>query len=75
MLKLLAQILVFGIACAAAYQSFDALRSAYMGTQPNASAPNKNPKSLKTRTVGVVWGIMSMGIALTAFFFLFFGRH
>jgi hypothetical protein len=75
MLKLLAQIFVFGMACAMAYQSFDAFRSAYMGTQPNASAPDKNPKSLKTRTAGVVWGIMSMVIALTAFFFLFFGPH
>jgi hypothetical protein len=46
-----------------------------MGTQPNASAPDKNPKSLKTRTAGVVWGIMSMVVALIAFFFLFFGRH
>jgi hypothetical protein len=75
MMRLLAQIFVFGMACAMAYQSYDSLRSAYMGTQPNASAPDKNPKSLKTRAAGVVWGIMSMAIALTAFFFLFFGRH
>jgi hypothetical protein len=73
--KILAQIFVFGMACAAAYQSYDAFRSAYMGTQPNASAPNENPKALKTRAAGLVWGIMSMAISLIAFGFLFFGKH
>jgi hypothetical protein len=73
--KILAQIFVFGMACAAAYQSYDAFRSAYMGTQPNGSAPNKNPKALKTRAAGLVWGIMSMAISSMAFGFLFFGKH
>jgi hypothetical protein len=73
--KILAQIFVFGIAGAAAYQSYDALRSAYMGTQPNGSAPNKNPKALKTRAAGLVWGIMSMAASLSAFGFLFFGQY
>jgi hypothetical protein len=73
--KTLAQIFVFGVACAMAYQSYDSLRSAYLGTQPNASAPDKNPKALKTRAAGLVWGIMSMALSLSAFGFLFFGKH
>ena len=74
-MKTLAQLFVFGMACAMAYQSYDSLRSAYLGTQPNASAPDKNPKALKTRAAGLVWGIMSMAISLIAFGFLFFGKH
>ena len=74
-MKTLAQIFVFGMACAMAYQSYDSLRSAYLGTQPNASAPDKNPKALKTRAAGLVWGIMSMAISLIAFGFLFFGKY
>ena len=62
------------MACAMAYQSYDALRYVYMG-QPNASAPDKNPKALKTRAAAIVWGIMSMAISLMAFGLLFFGKH
>ena len=74
-MKTLAQIFLFGMACAMAYQSYDALRYIYMGTQPNASAPDKNPKALKTRAAAIVWGIMSMAISLMAFGLLFFGKR
>ncbi len=74
-MKTLAQMFLFGMACAMAYQCYDALRTAYMGTLPNASAPDKSPKALKTRAAAIVWGIMSMAISLMALGLLFFGKH
>ena len=71
-MKALVHIFAFGIACAFAYQSYDSLRSAYLGAQPKASAPNKDPKATKTRTAGVVWGIMSMALSLAAFWWSIF---
>jgi len=69
----LIHIFAFGVGCVMAYQSYDALRSAHTGTQPNASAPEENPQAIKTRAGGLLWGIMSMGISLVAFCVAFFG--
>jgi hypothetical protein len=71
-MKTLVHIFAFGIACAFAYQSYDSLRSAFMGTQPNASAPNKDPQAIKTRSAGVLWGIMSIALSLSAFWYSIF---
>jgi len=56
-----------------AYQSYDSFRSAYTGTQPQASAPDKNPKAFSTRAAGVAWGIISFGISLAGFWYLIEG--
>jgi hypothetical protein len=71
-MKSLVHIFAFGMACAFAYQSYDSLRSAYMGTQPEASAPNKDPQAIKTRTAGVVWGIVCIALSSSAFWYSIF---
>ena len=45
-------------------QSYDAFRSAWKGIQPEASAPEADPKSLSARAGGFVWGIMALLLAL-----------
>jgi len=66
---------IFGFfsACAMAYQSFDAFRSAFTGTQPEASAPEKNPEAISTRLAGAAWGVISALLSLGLFWFSLVG--
>ena len=50
--RFLIRIFILGVACVFAYQSFDSFRSAATGTEPKASAPEKDPQSIKARLSG-----------------------
>jgi hypothetical protein len=65
-IELLYRIGALAVAGAMAYQSYDAFRSAFTGTEPKASAPAGDPKTFSTRLGGVTWGIISLGVALVA---------
>jgi hypothetical protein len=67
MLNPLGRVVTFALACAFAYQSFDSLRSAILGVQPEESAPNKDPKAISARAGGVAWGIISLCLSLAGF--------
>jgi hypothetical protein len=54
------------------YQAYDALTSSYAGTQPKASAANKDPKAISTRLAGVAWGLISLMISLVLFYLAFY---
>ena len=58
------RLVVLGIAAAFAYQSFDAFRSSFTGTQPTASAPEADPTKVSARVSGLIWGLMSGALAL-----------
>jgi|PersoiStandDraft_1058852.scaffolds.fasta_scaffold07618_3 hypothetical protein len=61
------RFIIFALACAFAYHSYDSFRSAFTGTKPTASTPNKNPRAISTRTAGIAWGLISLAISLAAF--------
>ena len=67
------RIAAFVLAFIMAYQSFDSLRSAFTGTHPKASAPEKDPRATSSRLGGATWGIISLGISLTFFWIAFHG--
>jgi hypothetical protein len=71
--RFLIRIIILGVACVFAYQSFDSFRSAATGTEPKASAPEKDPQSIKARLSGATWGIMSLGLSLALVWFALFG--
>jgi len=58
------RLAVLGIAAAFTYQSFDAFRSSFTGTQPKASAPEADPSKASARVSGLIWGLMSGVLAL-----------
>jgi hypothetical protein len=61
------RIISFAVACAFAYQSYDSFRSAFAGTQPKVSAPDRDPKAISARLGGVTWGFSSLGLSLLGF--------
>jgi hypothetical protein len=64
--RVTARIAALGMAAAFLYQSYDAFRSAVTGTEPKASAPDKNPSALPARLGGVAWGVVAFSISLVA---------
>jgi hypothetical protein len=63
---------LFG-ACAAAYQSYDALRSGITGTQSRGLASVENPKALSYRMVCIGLGVGCCGISFVLFLLAIFG--
>jgi hypothetical protein len=72
-MNLLGRLVSLAVAFAFTIQSYDALSSAFKGTQPKESAPNKDPKAISTRLDGITWGLisggLSLGLFLTAIFY------
>jgi hypothetical protein len=61
------KLLIFFIACIAAYQSYDGFCSGFAGTAPGSLDFPSVPMPLKTRTVSITWGFMSGVISLVCF--------
>jgi hypothetical protein len=59
----------FAFACVAAYEAYHLFRSGNTDSQPNASSPDKDPKTGASRLGGALWGAIAVGSALAAFFF------
>jgi hypothetical protein len=56
-----------------ACQAFDSLRSAFTGTQPEDSAPVKDPRFFSARMGALIWGLLCLVMTLARFWFLLFG--
>jgi hypothetical protein len=65
-IELLYRIGALALAAAMAYQSYDAFRSAFTGTESKAAAPGGDPKAFSTRAWSVTWGVISLSVALVA---------
>lgn len=55
------------------YQAFDALRSAVLGVQPQASKPDPDPTSTSARFGGLAWGLIAFAIGSYILAGLIFG--
>jgi hypothetical protein len=66
------RIVIFFVACALAWKSFDSWRAAFTGTQPKVGYPMDNPKSLAAfwhnSFLGFVTGLISLGFLIKSIF-------
>jgi len=61
------RIFILFLACYALYQCYDSWRSAWLGIQPNTSAPDDDPTNIRTRAAGFLWGVIALALSLLMF--------